>query len=452
MSKRYKDINAIIDFITNGEDSELSGLSDEDDDDSEEDYVQNEGNQMLDDGITQETERPLSSDEDDDIPLIAFANNEPKKHVYRWRKNDIPMTSAKFTGSFSNPPVEEMTPLEYFYTFLPQKLVTDIFEQTNLYSVQRSCKSVNTNEDEMKTFIGIQMLMGIVKLPSYLDYWSGALRYPAIADCMPRNRFSNLKQFLHFVDNNGEHNDPGDKLIKVRPLLEAVRNACVLTEPEEYHSVDEQIIPSKTKFTKIRQYNPKKPRKWGFKNLVRAGSSGLMYDFYLYSGKQENGDTPYKDLQKSAQVVAKLCTDLPGNIGHKVFFDNWFTTLELMLYLKRRGILAVGTVRANRLQGCPLLSSKDLERQDRGSMDYRSDSNSAIIIIKWLDNSVVQLTSNYVGINPLGTIERWVKKDGERKEIPCPQIVKAYNKSMGGVDLADMLIALYRIEVKTKRW
>ena len=27
-----------------------------------------------------------------------------------------------------------------------------------------------------------------------------------------------------------------------------------------------------------------------------------------------------------------------------------------------------------------------------------------------------------------------------------------YNKSMGGVDLADMLIALYRIEVKTKRW
>ena len=101
--------------------------------------------------ITQETERPLSSDEDDNIPLIAFANNEPKKHVYRWRKNDIPMTTAKFTGSFSNPPEEEMTPLEYFYTFLPQKLVTDIVEQTNLYSVQRSCKSVNTKEDEMKT-------------------------------------------------------------------------------------------------------------------------------------------------------------------------------------------------------------------------------------------------------------------------------------------------------------
>ena len=50
------------------------------------------------------------------------------------------------------------------------------------------------------------------------------------------------------------------------------------------------------------------------------------------------------------------------------------------------------------------------------------------------------------------TIERWVKKEQARKDIPCPQIVKAYNKSMGGVDLADMLIALYRVEVKTKRW
>ena len=27
-----------------------------------------------------------------------------------------------------------------------------------------------------------------------------------------------------------------------------------------------------------------------------------------------------------------------------------------------------------------------------------------------------------------------------------------YKKSMGGVDLADMLIALYRCKVKTKRW
>ena len=61
--------------------------------------------------------------------------------------------------------------------------------------------------------------------------------------------------------------------------MEAVRNECIKIEPGQFQSVDESIIPSKTKFTKIRQYNPKKPRKWDFKNLVRAGSSGFIYDF-----------------------------------------------------------------------------------------------------------------------------------------------------------------------------
>ena len=64
-------------------------------------------------------------------------------------------------------------------------------------------------------------------------------------------------------------------------MIEAVRNECVKVTPEEYHYVDEQIIPSKTKYTKIRQYNPKKTKIWGFKNLFRAGSSGFMYDFFI---------------------------------------------------------------------------------------------------------------------------------------------------------------------------
>ena len=117
----------------------------------------------------------------------------------------------------------------------------------------------------------------------------------------------------------------------------------------KFHAVDEQIIPSKNKYSKVRHCNPKKPRKWGFKNLVRA-EQGLvfMYDFYLYEGKQSNEVRPNSHLQKSAQVVAKLCIELPRHVGHKVFFYNWFTTLDLMIYLKKEGLLAVGTIRSNR--------------------------------------------------------------------------------------------------------
>lgn len=36
--------------------------------------------------------------------------------------------------------------------------------------------------------------------------------------------------------------------------------------------------------------------------------------------------------------------------------------------------------------------------------------------------------------------------------VPYPKIVEEYNTHMGGVDLADMFIALYRTNMKTHKW
>ena len=69
-----------------------------------------------------------------------------------------------------------------------------------------------------------------------------------------------------------------------------------------------------------------------------------------------------------------------------------------------------------------------------------------------MDNKAVLAGSNYVGIKPLGAIKCWDKTSNSYKDIPCPKIVLAYNKNTGGVALADMLISLYRIKMKTKRW
>ena len=89
------------------------------------------------------------------------------------------------------------------------------------------------------------------------------------------------------VDNTEKDRpeNKGDKCFKVKPLLEAVRTNCNKIEPEVNHSIDEQIIPAKTKKSRgVRQYNPKKTHKWGFRNLVRAGQSEIIYDFFLYEG------------------------------------------------------------------------------------------------------------------------------------------------------------------------
>ena len=134
-----------------------------------------------------------------------------------------------------------------------------------------------------------------------------------------------------------------------------------------------------------------------------------------------------------------------------MFFDIWSTTLDLLHHFRSKRIHAVGTIRLNRLRGCPLDANKDLMKNESSAMDYRCDSNSGIMAVKWVGNSVVNLASNFVGVEPIGELERWCGKEKVRKNIPCPPIVQQNNKSMVGVCLADTLLSLYRITCKTKR-
>ena len=78
------------------------------------------------------------------------------------------------------------------------------------------------------------------------------LWYITIADVTPQNWFSELRQYLHSMDNNSKH-DQNVKLFKMWPIIKAVRNEYAKTEIEEIQSVDEQVTLFKTKFTKIKQ-------------------------------------------------------------------------------------------------------------------------------------------------------------------------------------------------------
>lgn len=51
-----------------------------------------------------------------------------------------------------------------------------------------------------------------------------------------------------------------------------------------YLCVDEQIVPYKGKFS-LKMYNPKKPKKWGFKIFLPCDQYGLVYDFDVYCEK-----------------------------------------------------------------------------------------------------------------------------------------------------------------------
>ena len=172
-----------------------------------------------------------------------------------------------------------MQPIEYFKKYFTQNMITHIVQQTNMYAAQVGSSFV-TDENEIEQYLGMLMRMGIVHLPRYELYWSIELRYPPIADVMPRDRFKELNRFVHFNDNASavqSRDDPAyDRYYKVRPLLTMLRDACWLTEPEARMSIDEQMIPYKGK-NSLRQYLPKKPKKWGFKVMAKCAVSGLSF-------------------------------------------------------------------------------------------------------------------------------------------------------------------------------
>lgn len=89
-------------------------------------------------------------------------------------------------------------------------------------------------------------------------YWSSACRVRQVADVMSRDRGEEIKHFIHFSENMANKN--GDRLFKVRSLIDSLLPIFQALPQDQMLSVDEQIVPFKGS---LKQYIPKKPYKWG---------------------------------------------------------------------------------------------------------------------------------------------------------------------------------------------
>ncbi|KAJ8382139.1 hypothetical protein SKAU_G00029170 [Synaphobranchus kaupii] len=269
---------------------------------------------------------------------------------------------------------------------------------------------------------------------------------------MPRNRFQSLLSTIHFANNlTVSDEQKKDKLWKIRPWLDAFRENCLQIVPEEHNSVDEMMIPFKGKFSGIRQYMKGKPHPWGFKVWARTGISGILCDFDVYQGSVQ-GKHVKSELGLSADVVIKLASTLPAGQNYKIFADNYFTSVPLIIKLLERGIHFVGTVRPVRVPNLKLAEEKELKKQGRGSFDFRVEQTHNICAVRWYDNRAVTLLSTFDGPQPVDKITRWDKSAKHYVEVSRPSIVKTYNRFMGGIDLLDSFTAKYKFHIRSMRW
>ncbi|KOB51840.1 putative ankyrin 2,3/unc44, partial [Operophtera brumata] len=152
---------------------------------------------------------------------------KPKKFqlAYKWKKATFRHRAVieEEDGEYVDLPEPDASPLTYFHSFF-SFFMADIVEQSNFYSIQETGKSILLTEDEFDDFLAIHIIMGIVDMPSYLDYWSQKFKYAKVAEIMPLKRYQQIRRYLHFADNNMED---GDRYYKIRPLLEKIRLNCL---------------------------------------------------------------------------------------------------------------------------------------------------------------------------------------------------------------------------------
>lgn len=234
------------------------------------------------------------------------------------------------------------TPYKCFSYFL-DGILEHIAAQTNLYAKQKNIMtSFSTTVLEIRQFFGVLIYMSVFRYPSLRSYWS-EYAFSPIQHTMTRNRFDEIRRYLHFNDNDAvppKTSEKHDKLFKIRPIIDHF-NAKFKSVPLTQHlCVDEQMCAAKMKSV-FRQYLANKPHKWGFKLFVLSDSYGFSYSFEVYCGAGDNLVLPgTPDLGAAANVVVRLSKILPGFKNHIMYFDNFYTSLPLLTYLRSKGIFS----------------------------------------------------------------------------------------------------------------
>lgn len=146
--------------------------------------------------------------------------------------------------------------------------------------------------------------------------------------------------------------------------------------------------------------------------------------------------------------VVKDTTNCLKDKYYKIYFDNYFTSVDLMSSLKDDGILACGTVRKDRAS----LPKKQKGDKDMkiGDSEYKTSPKN-LCWVKWKDKKPVHFLSNFHDPSVIKTTKRR-QKDGSLATVSSPKLVGDYNENMGFVDKADAMKSYYQIDRKSKKW
>uniref|UniRef100_A0A096LYE1 PiggyBac transposable element-derived protein domain-containing protein n=1 Tax=Poecilia formosa TaxID=48698 RepID=A0A096LYE1_POEFO len=321
--------------------------------------------------IDRDSDIELSDEEGEDAVFQAEAeevDSESSKDEIQAGQADAdrrPLWSqnTKFQFQHSDSPIiqsndamtrQNWTPMDYFKQYIDDS----VFEVMALYTNQRevlvSRVTLNTTPEELKTFFGNSIYMGCLGYPNIQMYWASNTRVQIVAESMTRNRFYKLRNSIKIVNDLDVSDD--DPLWRIRPLLTKVRQGCL-------------SLPRTRKLS----------HPTGLKVFVLAAPTGLVLDFVVYQGKTTFQVTGGNGIGE--QAVLHLAET-------HLFFDRFFTTINLLDTLMTKGLTGTGTLMSNRVpKDCKIKEDKTFKKKGRGESEMVvRRSPPEVAVIKWLGN------------------------------------------------------------------
>lgn len=341
--------------------------------------------------------------------------------------------------------------IECLNILLDEAIVETITRCTNIYienikeRFERERDARNTDEREIKAFIGILYLIGVLRSSrkNLHKIWDNS-KGSGVEICylaMSEKRFRFLLRCLRFDDiRNRSERRKIDKMAPIREIFERfLANFQRYFIASEYLTVDEQLLAFRGRCS-FKQYIPSKPARYGIKVFALVDvKSGYTFNLEAYVGTQPEG--PYKFNNSGEEIVLRLVEPV-AYTNRNITADNWFTSVKLVKkLLDDKKLTYVGTVRKNKAE-LPKEFLPDKNKEIKSSI-FGFQKECTIVSYCPKKNKSVILISSMHHDNAI---------DVETGDAKKPEIITMYNQTKFAVDRLDQLCEKYNVSRNTRRY
>ena len=199
--------------------------------------------------------------------LSQISISQKNRLQYKWTKKAVSL-GGHIKEWLEHAPVVDMRVeiprLKCLNFFFDEALYSLIKKETMRYAIHQEYPNFSVTDEELKIVVGILLISGYHRLPSWNHYWSlkADLKVDLVRRAMPRNQSDEIFRFFHIA--NSKRMNPNDRMGKLRPMMDHLQDAFQKAYiPEKHLSFDESMVAYCGRH-QCKQFIRGKPIRFGF--------------------------------------------------------------------------------------------------------------------------------------------------------------------------------------------